>query len=280
MPGRTSRPVGNDQGAPVRDRIHTDIQRFPGLIVVRHVRREPLCGAQQRHRQLGVEHELGAPEGVGARLAIRAVGIEHQYVHTRQRSARAAVPNGDAGRHALRYRRPGRRQDYAQLAFPHRLEHRPLAGERESLVLDDGDALTAALDEVLAAAGPGTSPTGHWPNRDASSSLRVNWLVRRSSVVMPLHSPPGEYSSSRSSNMNRRIRDPDNRVVAMHHRVDHRLEDGALAELRHVRPRGSLYAPTRRLRTTKCTASRICPSSGPAMSLASTCWAASIRSPR
>ena len=56
---------------------------------------------------------------------------------------------------------------------------------------------------------PGTSPTGHWPSRDASSSLRVNWLVRRSSVVMELHSPPGEYSSSRSSNMNRRIRDPD-----------------------------------------------------------------------
>ena len=46
-------------------------------------------------------------------------------------------------------------------------------------------------------------------SRDASSSLRVNWLVRRSSVVIELHSPPGEYSSSRSSNMNSRMRDPD-----------------------------------------------------------------------
>ena len=155
-------------------------------------------GAEHGHRQPGVEHELRAPEGVRLHLAIRLVGIEHQHVDARQRLARAAVPD-HANRDAVGHWRPRRGQDDRQLPLADQLEDRRFAGQSERLVLNDADALAAPFDEICRPPAPGTSPTGHWPSRDASSSLRVNWLVRRSSVVMELHNPPGEYSSSPSS---------------------------------------------------------------------------------
>ena len=51
----------------------------------------------------------------------------------------------------------------------------------------------------LRCADPGTSPTGILPRTEAITSLRVDWLSRMLSIVIPLGSCPGESISSRSA---------------------------------------------------------------------------------
>ena len=196
QPWHVAGPVGKDHGTAVGRRSHLHLRRWPGAVPwppARHdLGSEAMGRAEHGHGELGVELEVGVAEGVGARLAEGLVGVDHEDVDVSEGLARVGMDDGDPGTDAVRH---GGLAD-GRTSFSSRSPTTSKRGLRQgsanvssSITPTPSPRLSMKYSRLPA---PATSPTGHWPNRDASSSLRVNWLVRKSSTLMELPRLPGE----------------------------------------------------------------------------------------
>ena len=145
---------------------HLDLEPLAATVTPLDVGAQAGRRAQDRQGQLGVELEVRVPERIGARLQVGLIRVKHDDMHVVQQLPGVGLPHGDPRREAVGQRRTGRRQGDLELAFADGFEDRFASSERDRLLLDDADALTAAFDEV-----PPTPGTGYIAHRTLAEAL-------------------------------------------------------------------------------------------------------------
>ena len=85
------------------------------------------------------------------------LGVQHQYVHVRQRLVRVTVDSHQASPNPFRHGNAGHRQNNLQIPIANQLNNGVLPGEMERLIWYCGEPFPASLDEIPPT-DPGTAP--------------------------------------------------------------------------------------------------------------------------